>query len=203
VCIICDCFIIGTEKIHKLKPDQMLQHGDRLSVKTYESYYGQELKSELRKQYQVKFDDLQDLLLSPRSRKYLDGGYATCACCSLGMRSNLTIKKTRPKFATANGFVIGSFPQEIEFINKEGEKVTRKIKDNEITDILKAMLAPVRMYGYVLAYFGGSQKSIKGNCQFFEMDQNKLGAVMSHLNQAGIGEHIYDVICGRMTHEQK
>ena len=35
------------------------------------------------------------------------------------------------------------------------------------------------------------------------MDQNKLGAVMSHLNQAGIGEHIYVVICGRMTHEQK
>jgi hypothetical protein len=46
------------------------------------------------------------------------------------MRSNLTIKKPQPKFAIANGFVIGSFPQEIEFINKEGEKVTRKKKDN-------------------------------------------------------------------------
>ena len=119
------------------------------------------------------------------------------------MHSRLTTKKTPPKFAIANGFVIGSFPQEIEFINEEGEKVTRKIKDNELTDILKAMLAPVRMYGYVFAYFGGSQNSIKGNCHFFEMDQNKLGAVMSHLNQAGIGEHIYVVICGRMTHEQK
>jgi len=35
------------------------------------------------------------------------------------------------------------------------------------------------------------------------MDQNKLGAVMTHLNQAGIGEHIYVVLCGRMTPEQK
>lgn len=33
VCIICDCFIIGTEKIHKLKPEQIRQHSHRLSVK--------------------------------------------------------------------------------------------------------------------------------------------------------------------------
>jgi hypothetical protein len=119
------------------------------------------------------------------------------------MRSNLINKITPPKFAIANGFVIGSFPAEIEFVNKEGETVTRKIEENELTDILKAMMAPVRMYGYVFAYSGGSQKSIQGNFQFFEMDQNKIGAVMSHLNQAGIGEHIYVVLCGRMTPEQK
>ncbi len=35
------------------------------------------------------------------------------------------------------------------------------------------------------------------------MDQNKLGAVDNHLNQAGIGEHIYCVLCGRMTPDQK
>jgi hypothetical protein len=73
------------------------------------------------------------------------------------MRSHLTTKKTPPKFAIANEFVIGSFPQEIEFINEEGEKVTRKIKDNELSDLLKAMLAPVRSYGCVFAYSGGSQ----------------------------------------------
>ncbi len=44
---------------------------------------------------------------------------------------------------------------------------------------------------------------IKGNYQFFEMDQNRLGAVVNHLNQAGIGEHIYFVLCGRMTPDQK
>ena len=72
-----------------------------------------------------------------------------------------------------------------------------------MTDLLKAMLAPVRPYGCVYSYTGGSQKSIKGNYQFFEMDQNRLGAVVNHLNQAGIGEHIYCVLCGRMTLDQK
>ena len=65
------------------------------------------------------------------------------------------------------------------------------------------MLAPVRPYGCVFSYSGGSQKSIKGNYQFFEMDQNRLGAVVNHLNQAGIGKHIYCVLCGRMTPDQK
>jgi hypothetical protein len=35
------------------------------------------------------------------------------------------------------------------------------------------------------------------------MDQTRLGAVIHHLNQAGIGEHIYCVLCGRMTLDQK
>ncbi len=35
------------------------------------------------------------------------------------------------------------------------------------------------------------------------MDQNRLGAVINHLNQAGIGEHINCVLCGRMTLDQK
>jgi hypothetical protein len=39
--------------------------------------------------------------------------------------------------------------------------------------------------------------------QFFEMDQNRLGGVMNQLNKAGIGEHIYCVLCGRMTPVQK
>jgi hypothetical protein len=115
----------------------------------------------------------------------------------------MACKKTPPKFAIANGFVIGSFPQEINFFNKEGQRVTRKVEDDELTDTLKAMVAPLRPYGCVFAYSGGAQKSLRGNYQFFEMDQNRLGGVMNHLNQAGIGEHIYCVLCGRMTPDQK
>jgi hypothetical protein len=79
----------------------------------------------------------------------------------------------------------------------------RNTNNNKLTDLLKAVLAPVRPYGCVFAYSGGYQKSITGNYQFFEMDQNRLGAVMNHLNQAGICEHIYCVLCGRMTPDQK
>ncbi len=56
-------------------------------------------------------------------------------------------KNTSPKFAIANGFVIGSFPQEIKFFNKEDHRVTRKVEDDELTDTLKAMVALLRPYG--------------------------------------------------------
>ncbi len=112
-------------------------------------------------------------------------------------------KKTPPKFAIANGFVIGSFPQEIKFFNKKGQRVTRKLEDDELTDTLKAMVGPMRPYGCVFAYSGGAQKSLRGNYQLFEMDQNRLGGVINQLNQAGIGKHIYCVLCGRMTPDQK
>jgi hypothetical protein len=65
------------------------------------------------------------------------------------------------------GAHIGSFPQEIQFTNKDGEIVTRKIDYHELTDILKAMSAPVRPYGAVFAFFGGAHQSIRGNYQYF------------------------------------
>ncbi len=65
------------------------------------------------------------------------------------------------------------------------------------------MAAPIRPYGWVFAFSGGAQKSLQGNYQFFEMDNNCLGGVMNQLNQQGISKHIYCVLCGRMTPDQK
>ncbi len=172
VCIICDCFITGTETIHKLTKEDICAHSERLGVKSYEEYYQTTLKAEVKKQYQVQ--GLQDMLLSPRSRKYLDG-YTTCSVFYTRMQPQMASKRTPPKFAIANGFVIGSFPQEIKFFNKKGQRVTRKVEDDELTDTLKAMVAPLRPYACVFAYSGGAQKSLRGNYQFFEMDQKDLG----------------------------
>jgi hypothetical protein len=106
-CIICDCFIIGTETIHKLTKEDIGAHSERLGVKSYEEYYQTTLKAEVKKQYQIQ--GLQDMLLSPRLRKYPDG-YATCFVCYTGMQPQMASKRTPPKFAIANGLVIGSFP---------------------------------------------------------------------------------------------
>jgi hypothetical protein len=65
------------------------------------------------------------------------------------------------------------------------------------------MMAPVRPYGLIFSYTGGAQKSLRGNYQFFEMVQNRIGGVANQLNKSGIGEHIYCVLCGRMTPDQK
>ncbi len=93
VCIICDRFIIGTETILKLTKDDILAHSGRLGVKSYEEYYHTTLKAEVKKQYQVH--GLQDMLLSPRSRKYVDG-YATCSVCYSGMQPQMASKRTPP-----------------------------------------------------------------------------------------------------------
>jgi hypothetical protein len=146
VCIICDCCIIGTEAIHKLTKEQFLLHKKRLSVESYEEYYETKLKSEVTKQYEVS--GLKGMLLSPWSRRY-SNGYSTCSVCNSGMQKSIATKKTPPKFAIANGFVIGSFPQEIQFFNKDGEIVKRKIEEYELTDLVKIMAAPIRSYGCV------------------------------------------------------
>ena len=117
VCIICNHFIIGTETIHKLTKEDICAHSERLGINSYEEYYQTTLKNDVKKQYQVQ--GLHDMLLSPQLRKYSDG-YATCSICYTGMQPQMASKKTPPKFAIANGFVIGSFPREIMFFNKEG-----------------------------------------------------------------------------------
>jgi hypothetical protein len=66
----------------------------------------------------------------------------------------LANKRTLPKFAIANGFMIGSFPLEIEFTKKDGKRNVRDVNNNELADPLKAMLAPVRPYGCVLHIVG-------------------------------------------------
>jgi hypothetical protein len=38
------------------------------------------------------------------------------------------------------------------------------------TNLLKAMMAPVRPYGLIFSYTGGAQNILIGNYQFFEMD---------------------------------
>jgi hypothetical protein len=111
VCIICDRFIIGTETIHKLTKEDICAHSERLGIKSYEEYYEMTLKDVVTKQYKV--EGLHGMLLSPRSRKYPDG-YATCSVCYSGMQPQMASKKTPPKFAIANGFVIGSFPHVLQ-----------------------------------------------------------------------------------------
>ncbi len=150
VCIICDHCIFGTEAIHKLTKEQILLHKKRLGVESYEEYYETKLKSEVKKQYEV--DGLKGMLLSPWSRRY-SNGYATCSICNSGMQTSMATKKTPPKFVIANGFVIGSFPREIKFVNKDGEIVKRRIEEYDLTDFVKTMAAPIRPYGCVFAFF--------------------------------------------------
>jgi hypothetical protein len=50
----------------------------------------------------------------------------------------------------------------------------RKIHDYQVTDLLKAMLAPVRPYGCVFSYSGGAQKTIIGKYHFLKWIKTEL-----------------------------
>jgi hypothetical protein len=97
------------------------------------------------------------------------------------MQPKMIRNKFPPKFAIANGFVIGSMPQVLQWTTADGEEKSRVIAEHELTDLLKAMMAPVRPYGYIFLYTDGAQKSLRVNYQFFEMDQNRIGRVYTNL----------------------
>ena len=63
VCIVCDRIIIGVERVVSLAKEQILKHFHRLSVASYNEYYGRTIHPELERQYQI--EDMKGLLLSP------------------------------------------------------------------------------------------------------------------------------------------
>ena len=65
MCVICNELIIGTEEACSLSKEHILKHKQRLSVESYNEFFGRLLDSIVVKQY--KIFDLKGLVLSPRS----------------------------------------------------------------------------------------------------------------------------------------
>lgn len=111
-----------------------------------------------------------------------------------------------PKFSIANGFAIGHIPNILRYRNKSGEMQSSPLIDPEkhFDDIFCAAISPVRPFGYVHAYSGGKQKSIKGHFSFFSVDQSHVGGVLNkYRNIKNSAKNIFVVLCGRMTPDQK
>lgn len=218
ICIVCDCHIIGTEEICYLTKEELLKNEKRIGVKSYDDFYTKasnggysKLPSEPVKQYEV--DGMKGLLLSRRSRHTVENGidtYEACQSCHESIKKSYK-NKSPPKFAIANGFVIGQIPGVIEIHDEDGTK--RKvviefldkdgIKRNKITDIVRAMVAPSRAYGYTFSYFAGSQQSIQGHFSFYEVDQSLVGAALRQIEASGANPQVHIVLGGRFTPSQK
>ena len=66
VCVVCDCFILGTQKLKRLNKNQLKVHENRLSVDQYMSFCKiKEIPTSLRDHYKVS--GFPKMLLSPRS----------------------------------------------------------------------------------------------------------------------------------------
>ena len=201
VCLICDCFLMGSypNGVPSMSIEEIKQHRDRLGVQSYEEYYGITLKESLKKEYTVT--GFEDMLLSTRSRKVSRGRYAVCKECKCGMKKEHINKKSPPKFSIANGNVIGTFPTRIPCCMPGKERQHRTIAEEDLNPVLKAFMSPVRPFGYVFQHHGGKQKCISGHYQFFETDQNCVTGALNYMNK-NIADNVFVMICGATTPRQ-
>ena len=80
VCICCDNFIIGTERVHRIAKQTLKKYEPALGVKSYNAFHkeNESLHPLLIRQYRVK--GLDGMLLSPRANKNKKG-YSICTSC--------------------------------------------------------------------------------------------------------------------------
>ena len=71
----------------------------------------------------------------------------------------------------------------------------------DVNEVMKALLASVRQFGYEFQHFGGSQ-CIQGHNQFFETDQNCVMGKMNYLNKQNVNS-MFVMICGMTIPKQK
>ena len=114
---------MATEPLRTMNRAQLKAHKHRLGVREYEQYHQVRLSPILIKQYHVP--SLPYMLLSQRSRKVRKGWIACGHCCSALRAGNRSSTKP-PKFAIANGFAIGEFPQEIMRVNPVSRPETKR-----------------------------------------------------------------------------
>ena len=185
VCVVCDTFIKGTEPICYLTSDQLVRKSSVLSVNYYNKTTNKQITPNLREQYKLSDDCLKNLLLSPRSIR-TGSGYMCCKPCYKHLRASKQCDKP-PKFAISDGFAIGSVPTQVV---------------DEISDVLAAMIAPVRVLSYVFNYYGGAHKAVKGSHMFFVNDPQHIGATFNHIVE-GAEKSVYTMISGRVTPTQR
>ncbi len=188
VCVVCDRFIIKHEDLNWVEKKNLLQHGVRLSRAEYEIHHSTLLPDSLKEQYMVEDSDLKHLLLSPRAGRK-DDSYMCCSSCKTSLRPHL-VNTAPPRNAIANGFVIGKVPDEV-------------VSEDEITDVLAAMIAPVRPFMHVVSYTGGQHKTIKGNVTFFQNSVFHTASVLNNYLKTGANPNVYCVLCGRFTPKQR
>lgn len=186
VCVICDTFIIGTEEICWLSKDDLISFKPFLGSKALEVYIGKSLPKELKEQYSVKDYNLEGLLLSPRARMINDE-YMCCSSCHRSLKlERVTVP---PRFAISNGWMIGSIPD--------------NISSGTIDELTSALLAPIRPFAYIISYSGGGEKKLQGHFMFFKNNVSHLSSVVNCFNKTNANPHIYCVLCGRFTPEQR
>jgi hypothetical protein len=179
VCVCCDWFICGTDELHWIKKNTLLQQKSRLILPN--------LNNQLQSCYTVLDPELQGLLLSPRASFTRNGEYLCCSQC-FKLLAHDELNKNPPKFAIANNFAIGVLPSPLS---------------DSLTEVTSPLLSPVRPYAYVLSYSGGAHMAISGSFSFFIQPVEKdVGALHSHSMLTNDSD-VYVVMSGNFIPAQR
>ena len=86
VCVVCDCFIIGTEEIKWISTDDLINQKKLLGSEELELFLGHDLPLLLKNQYSLADKKLKGLLLSPRARR-IGNNYMICESCNVSLKN--------------------------------------------------------------------------------------------------------------------
>ncbi|MCK7498888.1 MAG: helitron helicase-like domain-containing protein [Comamonadaceae bacterium] len=131
--------------------------------------------------------EIQQLLLSPRgsyvnTTVHFSEGFTVCSLCKHSLQ-----QCKMPTYAIANNYCFGAVPQCLL----------------DLTEIERAMLTPVKTYGYCFSYTGGIQKQLKGSLSYYKVNFESIAQTVSHFDVLGLTDNIVVVLYGQMTPEQR
>lgn len=89
VCVCCDNFIIGTERVHRMKKKSLEKYKPALGVRSYEEFHNERMHPVLVQQYTVR--GLPGMLLSPRANRNKKG-YTMCSSCYTSLKKKISIQ---------------------------------------------------------------------------------------------------------------
>mmetsp|Transcript_21610 Transcript_21610/g.33878 ORF Transcript_21610/g.33878 Transcript_21610/m.33878 type:complete len:368 (+) Transcript_21610:693-1796(+) len=125
VCVVCDRLITGEEKVCLISKERLEKNRSRLSVQSYEDYFGQ-MHPLLIQQYVV--EDLGGMLLSPRS--YRDGD--NFECLKLVSRAKQSLPGISQKFLSVRPSVRPSVMDKNQTFQQFGAKKSTLILTEQI-----------------------------------------------------------------------
>lgn len=201
VCIVCDRLLKHTD-VHTASTN-LLRKNESVLCERPEMC----ISKELRNCYSISMDtktsngSIANMLLSPRApfltraHGHVDG-FTCCRSCLYGLRRN-----QMPKYAIANGYFMGTAPPVL----------------TDLTMIERALLTPVKTWGYCFTYTGGqrmglqgsmtyfktSQYQMKGNLHFQGRSHESISKAIAKIEALGLNNDIVVILHGWMTPAQK
>lgn len=191
VCVLCDRFIVSN-KLDRLLTLEVLNKHQKLFYVSSRFL----LSPNLIACYQISFPSdivipytianelkLDKCLLSPRSSYVYShnnkSGFNICKICH-----DCIEKGKRPKFCIANNFCFGTPP--------------RCLLD--LTDVERALITPIKTYGYCFCYTGGKKHKLMGSLAYYRVDTERM--VQSIETLASVKATIVIILHGDLTEKQ-